>query len=96
MPWYLRSFKNIGWWNEVNQVPSQAPVVIASVGLEELLIDRLYTVSPPGQKSLYVPLFDTSLQLRPGVELRGYITKDLMDRYRQQQASISIDTGGER
>jgi len=81
LPWYLRSFKNLGWYNDVNEIKSPAPVVIASAELESRLIAKLYTLSPPGQKNLYVPLFDSYVELRPGVELRGYVTKDLWDRY---------------
>jgi predicted membrane-bound mannosyltransferase len=84
MPWYLRSFENVGWWEDVNEISSPAPVVIASPALESRLITRLFDISPPGQKNLYVPLFDTYIELRPGVELRGYVTKDLSDKYRQQ------------
>ena len=81
LPWYLRSFKNVGWWNDVNEISSPAPVVIASAGLESRLITRLYDLSPPGQKNLYVPLFDNYIELRPRVELRGYVTKDLWDQW---------------
>jgi hypothetical protein len=81
LPWYLRSFKNVGWWNDVNDITTPAPVVIASAGLEDRLIAKLYDLSPPGKKNLYVPLFDTYIELRPAVELRGYVTKDLWDRW---------------
>jgi uncharacterized protein (TIGR03663 family) len=86
LPWYLRSFKNVGWWNDVNEIGSPAPVVIASPVFESRLITRLYDLSPPGRKNLYVPLFDAYVELRPGVELRGYVTKDLRDQYQQQNA----------
>jgi predicted membrane-bound mannosyltransferase len=86
LPWYLRSFKNVGWWNGVDEIQLPAPVVIASAGLEDRLIAKLYDLSPPGKKNLYVPLFDTCVELRPGVELRGYVTKDLRDQCRQQDA----------
>ncbi|MGA2171991.1 MAG: flippase activity-associated protein Agl23 [Sedimentisphaerales bacterium] len=81
LPWYLRSFKNVGWYNDVNDVTAPAPVVIASAGLEDRLIAKLYDLSPPGKKNLYVPLFDAYIELRPAVELRGYVTKDLWDRW---------------
>jgi uncharacterized protein (TIGR03663 family) len=87
LPWYLRSFKNIGWYNDVNEVNTPAPVVIASVELQGELITKLYDLSPPGKKNLYVPLFDKYLELRPQVELRGYITKDLFDEYQQQSSA---------
>jgi uncharacterized protein (TIGR03663 family) len=81
LPWYLRSFKNVGYYNDVNEILSPAPVVIASAGLEGRLITRLFDLSPPGQKNLYVPLFDKGIELRPQVELRGYVTKDLWDQW---------------
>jgi predicted membrane-bound mannosyltransferase len=80
LPWYLRSFENVGWWNDVNEITGPAPVVIAASDFEGRLIDRLFEVSPPGKKNLYVPLFETYTELRPGVELRGYIIKDLRDK----------------
>ncbi|MBN2019311.1 MAG: TIGR03663 family protein [Sedimentisphaerales bacterium] len=80
LPWYLRGFKNVGWWNDVNEITQPAPVVIASAELEDRLINRLYEISPAGEKNLYVPLFETYIELRPGVEIRGYITKDLSDK----------------
>ena len=89
LPWYLRSFKNVGWWNDVNGIHSPAPVIIASAGFEDRLITRIYDLSPPGQKNLYVPLFDTYMELRPQVELRGYITKDLCDKWRSDDAAAA-------
>jgi uncharacterized protein (TIGR03663 family) len=82
LPWYLRSFKNVGWYNDVSEIKTPAPVVIASARLETELITKLYDLSPPGQKNLYLPLFDNYIELRPQVELRGYVTKDLWDRWR--------------
>lgn len=87
LPWYLRSFKNVGWFNDANEITVPAPVVIANAGLQDLVITRLFDISPPGKKNLYVPLFDTDIALRPGVELRGYITKDLSDEYQQLNSS---------
>ncbi|MFH1370160.1 MAG: flippase activity-associated protein Agl23 [Planctomycetota bacterium] len=86
LPWYLRSFPNVGWYNDVNEIKTPAPVVIAAAQLESELITKLYDLSPPGQKNLYVPLFDNYIELRPQVELRGYITKDLWDKW---QSNIS-------
>ena len=86
LPWYLRSFKNVGYYNDVNEIFSPAPVVIASAGLEGRLITRLFDLSPPGQKNLYVPLFDKGIELRPRVELRGYVTKDLWDQWQSSKS----------
>lgn len=80
LPWYLRSFENVGWWNDVNEIQGPAPVIIAAPDFEARLIERLFEVSPPGEKNLYVPLLETYTELRPSVELRGYIIKDLRDK----------------
>ncbi|MGD0552614.1 MAG: flippase activity-associated protein Agl23 [Sedimentisphaerales bacterium] len=86
LPWYLRSFKNVGYYNDVNEISAPAPVVIASAGFEERLIGRLFDISPAGQKNLYVPLFDKGIELRPQVELRGYVTKDLWDEWQTSKS----------
>jgi predicted membrane-bound mannosyltransferase len=86
LPWYLRSFKNVGYYNDVNEIRSPAPVVIASAGFQDQLISRLFDISPAGQKNLYVPLFDKGIELRPQVELRGYVTKDLWDQWQSSKS----------
>jgi len=83
-PWYLRSFANIGYWNTVTDRVVSASVIIASPGVERELIKKLYELPLPGQKKLYVPLFDSYVELRPGVELRSYVPKDLWDRFQQR------------
>jgi len=79
-PWYLRSFPNVGYWNTVTDKVVSASVIIASASVEQEILKRLYGLPPPGQKRLYVPLFDTYMELRPQVELRGYVPKDLFDK----------------
>jgi uncharacterized protein (TIGR03663 family) len=86
LPWYLRSFKNVGYYNDVNEIRTPAPVVIASAGIQEQLIGRLFDISPAGQKNLYVSLFDKDIELRPQVELRGYVTKDLWDQWQSSKS----------
>jgi len=85
LPWYLRSLVNTGWWHKVDDSVSPAPVIIASPSFEPELIKKMYDKPPPGQKNLYVPLFDDYTQLRPGIEIRGYVVKELMDKYLQQK-----------
>jgi len=81
-PWYLRSFPNVWWWDRIDERVLPAPVIIASPSVEpELLV--FFDMPPPGKKDLYVPLFDRYMELRPQVELRGYVTKDLWDSYQQ-------------
>ncbi len=86
LPWYLRLFSNVGWWNEVDESAPAAPVIITSPIAESALMRKLYELPPPGKKNLYVPLFDSYTELRPQVELRGYITKDLWDHFQKHQA----------
>jgi len=82
LPWYLRSFPNIGWWDKINEDVPVAPLIIISPSMEQDLIKRLYEYPPPGEKHLYVPLFSSYKELRPGVELRCYVRKDLWDQLR--------------
>ncbi|GAG26712.1 unnamed protein product, partial [marine sediment metagenome] len=81
LPWYLRSFPNVGYWNKVDESAPAAPVIIASPSVESALMKKLYELPPPGKRHLYVPLFDTYMELRPQIELRGYVTKELWDRF---------------
>jgi uncharacterized protein (TIGR03663 family) len=85
LPWYLRSFPNVGWWSDIDENIPAAPVIIASPSVELALMRKLYELPPPGKKTLYVPLFDS--ELRPGVELKGFVTKDLWDRLLQSQST---------
>jgi uncharacterized protein (TIGR03663 family) len=86
LPWYLRSVKNVGWCSDVNEIRPPAPIVIASAGLEDKLLTKLYDLSPAGEKNLYVPLFAQYVELRPGVELRGYVIKDIIDKLQKSNA----------
>jgi uncharacterized protein (TIGR03663 family) len=83
LPWYLRRFQCVGYYEAVTDDVISAAVIIASAGFESELLNRLYQLPPPGQKSLYVPLFDTYLELRPAVELRGYLRKELWDSFQR-------------
>lgn len=88
LPWYLRSFPNIGWWDRVNFSQPAAQIVIASPSVESELLKKLYEWPPPGEKSLYVPLFRSPTELRPLVEIRGYVTKELLDLYKQKYSNL--------
>ena len=93
LPWYLRDFTNIGWWSEVDEKTPAAEIIIASPAVEPALIKKLYEQPPPGQRNLYLPLFDSYLQIRPGVELRGFITKELTDKLSQYNSNQFIIAG---
>lgn len=76
LPWYLRKYSNVGWWDHVDMETPLAPLIIASPVLEETLIDKMYRLPEPGERYLYVPLFDEGTELRPGVKINGYIRQD--------------------
>jgi uncharacterized protein (TIGR03663 family) len=85
LPWYFRHLKKVWWWSDIDTNVMPAPVIIASASVEPELREYFY-LPPPGQKNLYLPLFDKYMELRPNVELRGYVTKDLLDSYEQYQS----------
>ena len=94
LPWYLRSFNplNIHWDKQIPQGELPAPVILADPDLEPQLLDMFYKNPPPGRREMYVPLFiDPSgkylerLELRPQVEIRGYVRKSLWDKMEQAE-----------
>jgi len=80
LPWYLRDFPNIAWQDTVKPNIPAAELIIASPPVMRELMHKLYELAPPGQRHLYVPLFDFSTDLRPNVKLIPLIKKDLLDR----------------
>lgn len=81
LPWYLRRFTSIGWYSEVDDSARIAQLIIASPAVEAALSRKMYEIAPPGARNLYVPLLDTYLELRPSVEITGFVTKDLWDKF---------------
>ncbi len=79
-PWYLRSFSRVGYYNEVDMTTMPAPVIIAFASLEQEVLKKIFDVPPPGEKNLPVPLFDSYMELRPTIELRGYVSHDLYEK----------------
>lgn len=78
LPWYLRRFPRVWWWTEIDETVPPAPVIIASASVDAAVRKRLAELN-----ASYVPLFNLYKELRPGVELRGYVEKELWDRYQQ-------------
>ena len=79
LPWYLRRYSGARWWNGVSDSAPSAPVIIISPDMEPALVRKLYELPPPGQKQMYVNIFDRYVELRPQVELRAYAAKSLWD-----------------
>jgi uncharacterized protein (TIGR03663 family) len=81
LPWYLRRFTHVGWWKDLSDDVPNAPVILVTPDMEPLLARKLYELPPPGQRELYINIFDRPIQLRPRVEIRGYAAKTLWDDY---------------
>ena len=81
LPWYLRNYSNVGWSDTIRLDISRFPIILTTPDFENKLVKYLYEVPPPGKRNLYIPLFDEKVELRPNLELRGYIKKDLYDTY---------------
>ena len=79
LPWYLRAYPITGWWDHVEFDQPAAPLIIAAAAVEQDVIEKLYTLPAPGERYLYISLFDQAKELRPGLELRTYVRKDLWD-----------------
>jgi hypothetical protein len=77
LPWYFRTLPHVGWWGGVGEGFVPTGVILASPEFESAVLNSAYETPPPGARLLYVPLFDRAMLLRPGIELRGYITLDL-------------------
>jgi predicted membrane-bound mannosyltransferase len=82
LPWYFRRYPHVRWWRQVDLQGRAAPIVLLSPEMEPDLIRKLYEGAPPGQRELYVNLFPQYVELRPQVEVRGYVAKSLWDRSR--------------
>jgi uncharacterized protein (TIGR03663 family) len=77
LPFYLRRFSRVGWWNGVPDAGAAAPLILATPDMEPALVRKLYDLPPPGQRELYLSLFERPMELRPGVEVRGYARNSL-------------------
>jgi uncharacterized protein (TIGR03663 family) len=77
LPWYLRRLPATEWRRAVTDDMRPAQVILATADVEPSLLRHLYEVMPPGQRPLYVPLFSDPVDLRPGMEVRGYVQQSL-------------------
>jgi predicted membrane-bound mannosyltransferase len=81
LPWYLRRYPATRWWKKAPRGSAAlAPVILVTPDMEPALLNRIYEVPPRGQREMYVNMFDRRLELRPGLEVRGYVAKSLWDR----------------
>jgi len=79
LPWYLRQYSSVGWWNTADETNVRAPLVIASASAH-LELDARGT-------HIMVGYF----QFRPQVFLEFYVERELWSRYLAQQPASSPD-----
>jgi hypothetical protein len=89
LPWYLRSFRKVGYWSDIDEDTLPAPIIIASASIDEKLRARLHLLN-----SNYVPLFNFYKELRPTIELRCYAARGLWDRYEQHLVDQVLSGNG--
>ena len=89
LPWYLRGLSGVQWWNGVSDTAPSAPVIVVTPDMEAALAEKLYDLPPPGQRELYMAIFERRVELRPGVELRGYAARTLWEDYRRQEEAAA-------
>ncbi|MHC5073482.1 MAG: hypothetical protein ACYTFE_01500, partial [Planctomycetota bacterium] len=85
LPWYLRDFNKVAYQDKIDLTLPSAPIIIASPEVHNELMKKLYDLPSPGNKNLYISLFPERVQLRPGIEIIGFIIKDLNDILQQQR-----------
>ncbi len=98
LPWYLRSYTQVGWSDHVLDDADAAPLIIASPTVEEALTRKLYTLTPLEKRQMYLFLFDRPyyVWLRPQVKLLGFIRRDLWESVQQQTRTPQIRPKGEK
>jgi uncharacterized protein (TIGR03663 family) len=80
LPWSLRGMTRTAWMDAIDSTRTPSPVILTVPEFREPLSRWLLESPPPGQRFLYVPLFDRPLEIRPGVPVEGWVRKDLADR----------------
>jgi uncharacterized protein (TIGR03663 family) len=97
LPFYLRGMPRVGWWTGgVPDPEPNAPVILLTPDMEPAVVRRLYDLPPPGERELYVSIFERPVELRPQVELRGYAASRLWEDYRRLEAEPRAPTSGRR
>jgi len=77
LPWYLRKYPHVEWWRRLGAGFRPADVILLTPEMEPALIHEIYEVPPPGERELYLPLLNRYVELRPQLELRGYVRASL-------------------
>ena len=83
-PWYMRDFGRVGWFSQMPQgTPADLIIIQPGEEMESALKTYLYVAPPPGQRPLYVPVFEKEGEwlLRPHVPVQVYARGKLWAAY---------------
>jgi len=96
LPWYWRDFTNVAYRDTADKLRPEAALVLMPVNAESAVVEQLYQ-RPPGQRQLYVPLFEHPVRLRPGVLWTGVVTLSLWESaFGRSAATVLTETKTER
>ena len=87
-PWTLRDFETVAYTASVDWSSPNPDLVLCRADVKAEVLRKLYGSPPPGQRELYVPLFDDYVELRPGVEWRGCLPRSLWEKAVGRSESI--------
>jgi uncharacterized protein (TIGR03663 family) len=93
LPFYLRGLPRVEWLDGVSDGARSAPVILVTPDMETALTRKLYDLPPPGERELYVSIFERPVELRPRVELRGYAASGLWEAFRRREADPPSSRG---
>ncbi len=68
-------------------------MILLTPDMEPELVRKIYDLPPPGERELYVSIFERPVELRPGVELLGYAQNTLWQEFRRREAE-ALGPGG--
>jgi hypothetical protein len=80
LPWYLRRFAAVRWETAAVNDGQHAPLILSTPEMEATILRKLYEWRQPGERELYLPIFPARVELRPQVEVRGYVAKSVWDQ----------------
>jgi uncharacterized protein (TIGR03663 family) len=89
LPWYLRDFTAVAYSDSVDVRTPNPAILLGPAAIEQQVLQKLYESPPPGRRELQVPLFDEPVQLRPGVEWRGYLPRTLWEKTENQNEPVT-------
>jgi uncharacterized protein (TIGR03663 family) len=79
LPWYLRRFSAVRWETAPVNDGVHGALILTTPDMEPAIVRKLYDWRRPGDRELYMSVFDAPVELRPQVEVRGYAAKSLWD-----------------